>query len=506
LTTPDSDLSKFYFNSRTNKVGYVYDVLPKHVSSDFPFGDDNSLRNYYIPTGTNLNTCDVAVRSYKGSGGNDTRRQYVYFFPERMLGDFGPGNWVPWWEFRSKRLSTNRWQGPRITWSQDESQGVVAGNWNGYPSILTTQVSPKNDDDSIFDYFNRMDEMLAGVFLDVGGQGHMEAIVTIWDMPMNEAALVNPTGTPVPGQQTVIISPSIVKIARPGFDVGTATERELVLSSERVPAKVVRAGEVVVPGNSFVDVTSPIPLSEYSVLDYHAKRNSDTRLFHPPQLDGSSFGDTDKIDFSYEFFPTYVRLYNEDSHDLYVRYLLLTDDGSEPTTGGEKVLYKDNDGTTDFIQIKKPGSSDTAPSASDILLDSRFAYLPMVSEGYIPFADFTDPPTSTRLGNHGKVINFTNNGFKPFLKFTLVFETDVDGFTKAKHPYSRLLYSSPGSTFNMKQAREGAPARIEDNKITFHLSPENPTFWQAIDGQLAATYGEQPIGIRYYIFAIPNAI
>lgn len=505
LTVPDSDLSKFQFNSRTNKVGYVYDVLPKHVTSDFPFGGSGTLNNYYVPSGTNLSTCDKAVRSNTGSGGSDTRIQYVYWFPERMLGDFGPGNWCPWWEMRSKVVTNPRWPGPNVFWGQSESSGVVAGSWRGFPSVLTTQMSPKNDDSTIFDYFNRVDEMLTSMAIQVGGVGHQEVIITIWDLPMNEAALVNPTGTPVAGQQTVIISPTIVKIARPGFDVGTATDRQLVLSSERVPAKIVRAGDVVVPGNSFVDVTSPIPLSEYTVLDYHATRNGE-RLFHPPQLDGSSFGDTDKIEFEYEFFSGHVRFHNGDSHDLYVRYLLLTDDGSEQTTGGEKVLYKDNDGTQDFIQIKKPGSSDSAPSTSDILLDSRFAYLPMVAEGYIHWDEFTDPPTTTRQGNAAKIINFTNTGFKPFVKFSVVYDTDVAGFTKAKHPHSRLLYTSPSTIYNMKQGREGVPARIEDTKITFHMSRENPTFIQAEGGSFSLTNGEKPVGIRYYIFAIPNEL
>lgn len=504
LTVPDSDLSKFHFNSRTNKVGYVYDVLPKHVTSDFPFGGSGTLNNYYVPSGTNLNTCDIAVRSNTGSGGSSTRRQYVYWFPERMFGDAGPGNYVPWWELRAKYNSTTRWPGPNVRWGQEAESGMVAGSWTGTPSISPTQVSPKNDNSSIFDYFSRMDEMMTSAVFEVGAGGHAEGIMTIWDMPMNEAALINPTGTPVAGQQTVIISPSMVKIARPGYDVGTATERQLVLSSERVPAKIVRAGEIVVAGSSYADIVSPIPLSEYSVLDYHAKRNSDSKLFHPPHLDGSSYGDTDKIDFDYEFFSNYVRIYNNDSQALYVRYLLLTDDGSEPTAGGVKVLHKGNDGTQDFIQIKKPGSSDSAPHTSDILLDSRFAYLPMVAEGYIPYSAFTDTPTSTRQGNAAKIITFENNGFKPFLKFSLVYDTDVAGFTKAKHPYSKLLYQSPPTVYNMRQAREGAPAKIEDTQITFHMSPTNPSFIQIISGSYAATNNEPPIGIRYYIFAIPN--
>lgn len=333
-----------------------------------------------------------------------------------------------------------------------------------------------------------------------------DLIITVWDLPMNAEPISYPVGSPAPGQRALLISPSIVKIAQPGFDADTATGRELIVGSDRVPAKIVAAGDVAIAANSSVDITSPIPLTALSYVDYHAHRAGD-RLTHPPALDGDGFNTNDRIDLSYEIFSNYVRLYNAENHALNVRYLLLTADASEPTTGGVKVLFKDNDGVSDYIQLKRPGSSDTAPTASDILLDSRFAYLPIVAEGYIHHTEFTEAPTHLRFGNNAKTISFANNGFKPFVKYSVVYDSG-DGMTYGQHPITKLMWTTPNSVWNLRQSRDGTSAIITDTSVKFHMSRGNPSNIDVNEGGalVAVTNTPNPIGIRYYIFAIPNSL
>ena len=195
--------------------------------------------------------------------------------------------------------------------------------------------------------------------------------------------------------------------------------------------------------------------------------------------------------------PNAVTIYNEGTDPIDIRFAVTNVDRSGTSTGGSLVEFTGHDGTTAFTQLKKPGTTDPASRPNDILLDTRFPTLQIIKEGFIPISSFGAALTGEHnlFGTVKATVPFTNNGFLPFLKFSIVFPNCVST------PFVSLLYNYPGGW--------GPPSnvsmlgQIDNNLATFWASPGN---WSRryVDGSdVKEAYDlPNPIGVRYFIRGI----
>src|SRR6185437_2578078 len=110
-------------------------------------------------------------------------------------------------------------------------------------------------------------------------------------------ALPRPTATPTPGQKNVEINQSGVKITRPGFSTLTATGRQFIVDSERVPAKIIKTGQLTINAGANVLVPTRIPLTATTYVDYLMTVGNGSSWQHPAGATG--FGRNDGAELGY---------------------------------------------------------------------------------------------------------------------------------------------------------------------------------------------------------------
>lgn len=499
LATPNTAYEKFLFNSEVQDLGYVRDIFTAPYDPvRYPSGGSgNTYTVYFEPAGSSGANAQIYTEVWRLS--NNDRWQRNYYVLNRIYADM---DFAPFMEGRLRNRGTNTFQGPTVKYVQMDTgaNGREVGHHQGTSGFFGTYVKSF----SMYGGFQQPDITYTpggwSFHSRVTRDDNLDAVIGVWELPIENVPLAPPVGTPVAGQKNVLFSPSVARIARPGFDVGTATGRRLILDSTRIPAKVIAAGEVTIPANSTATVTSRFPLTPETYLDFHVCRVGE--LMCQPAFLPSGTAKEKQINFSYTMNASSVTLTNAGDDALIVRYMLLADDASDPSTGGSRVMFRGNDGVQDFVQIKRPGSSDTGPRLNDIMLDTRLASLQLVAEGYLAAAAFTETPTSVAYGTQAKTISFANNGFKPFVKYTVVFPNEI------RQPVTRLLRSFLVSGPNNVQANIGTVAIVNNTSVKFHMAPGNPTSLTLnASDQVESRYTDpDPIGIRYFIFAIPTSL
>lgn len=328
-------------------------------------------------------------------------------------------------------------------------------------------------------------------------------VVTVWwDLPADSSPVPNPSLPPQSGQENVRLNSAGFIVTRPGNTVDGSSGRQRIIDSTRNPPLCLMAGETVsfAPGGSaFVAAPPGISLSEDCVVEVMA-RVTGAAQYVPAMIISGYTPDFD-VALTYSVASNGVTFYNGGQAALTVRYAVFGVDFRPPSTGGNQIMRRANDGTRDYIQIKKPGTSDSAPLPNDILLDTRFPTLQIVSEGWLPLSAFNEAADSREMGNVAKTISFTNSGFRPYLKYTTVFPGCI------LPPMFAQIYHYPENSgaYNHQPTNQSAIARVEDTYVKFHLSPGNPSTMTSPEAgawKLNFTYPD-PLGIRYYIFAIP---
>ena len=179
-------------------------------------------------------------------------------------------------------------------------------------------------------------------------------------------------------------------------------------------------------------------------------------------------------------------------------FIVFNIDPEPQTTGGNEIIRRVNVGGKEEIQIKKPNSSDSNPKVSDLLLDTRFPTMQIIQEGAIPLHEFTDDPENQwLLGRVAKQINFNNNGFTPFVKFSLVFEDRIHP------PIMSRAYNYMTSTGADGGSRFSSLARVRNNNVKFWINPDSWSSIRLYESKIRVEwFGGNPIGIRYYIFGV----
>lgn len=322
--------------------------------------------------------------------------------------------------------------------------------------------------------------------------GH-EADVIVWNLPADDTDILDAEPqVPVPGQRVIEIT-DYCRVAKPGYDVRTASPTQLAIDGTRRPASVLKGGDIALPiGVTEFEIGFPVTgTMDCDMILYEGQ------IVFPMADYGSS------LIVEYWFSGTKLYISNT-MRACRARFLVMAFDGSPPTAGPNDVFRQTVEGGIEVAQILRPGAADP-PNFADIMLDSRWPCLQILAEGYLPIASRANmvPPGSINAGQ-SQTVTFNADGMFPFVKFMTVSEDARYGNGK---------YTRPAATFvtenynNATQYHQGGSAFcvLDDDQATFWTFRGNPEleFWTS-GGGWQFQYPDPLIGLRYYILGIPQ--
>lgn len=334
------------------------------------------------------------------------------------------------------------------------------------------------------------------------GPVEKKVIVAYWDLPADSSPMT--TYPHVQGLEALRWNRQEFILSRPGYSVdSSAGTRHRIIDSSLNLASIIMAGETTTIGTGG-SVVLPVPygfkLSPDAIVDMMIRLQGQPQYIPPHMLGG--YVRNNYINVSYKVHEQSVEIFNESSEPVIVTYMVSNIDFSARSTGGREILYKGHDGQQYFIQIKKPGTSDPASRANDVMMDSRLPMIQIVKEGYLPFEQFSSGAAENTmlLGAQAHELNFENNGFIPFLKYSLVFADRI--MPPAMAVYYR--YTSSGGPQYGPPSNHSSLARLENNKVKFWMNKGawSAKFWSNSSGSERTDYYGDPLGIRYYVLGI----
>jgi len=479
LDIPNTDFKRFYFNSETSNLSYPW--------THFQFGPINKTVYpnglHQLSTG-GLTTAQWVMESYvNGSGSN----VYSVFYLVGRVPDLGI---IPMVETRI--VGTDNSVKIYDNYPTTTTNGWITAITN---NAVIAQVRPYTGDQGHVSYARIPAEFgYTGwaVRPHTGGSGYAAEIVgdynfmtsMIWDLPADNTPIPNPTATPVSGQIMFEASPNGVKLARPGYDIRTASGRQLIMDSDRTPIKCVMMGETpaIAPGTSYF-VAKPtsidFDLSPSMVCDTICSLNG--WGFAIPPVNLNTGFDEQQTWAYYRVEQGGIRFSVVGTHSVAIRFMLYATGIQGRTSGGSAVIRKVEG---QYLQVKSPGSSDVAPGYNDILLDTRFAAVTVLAEGYIPASSFSAAnQVHWRYGNIAARINFDSQGLFVFPKVIVDFG---DMFRQGNH----TMYLSPGG--GVEVLRHSMATVVNSDHCIVHISPGN-------SAGPGVTGFPDPVGVRYYI-------
>lgn len=516
LTLANDAYDRYYYNSETQQLSYVGNAKLWERMPSTPTGvyyiDGNINTGKYVMIVINNSSIDSTIA--QGKLKNIFADGFVGIPETRVKqtnGRFAAGKRTLRWFIDSANVErglVTSYQFPaalgRIAEIKATPAGVQTENaWhNGiYPLYMADRGFNVGDWVSVYGsgYGNGLGSYGRNRPTGATTEDAVSLTTVFWDLPANSDPM--PTYTTLPNKETLVLSQSAAIMSRPGFSVSESSgTTQRIFDSTINPSMCILSGETnSIPAGSFVTIPAPngLTLSEHTIVDMMVKGGGQPQYI-PPFVPSGYMRNT-WLDFSYKINPNNIQIYNDGSEPVIVRYLVFDADMNPPSTGGNQIMLRGNDGTQDYIQIKRPGTSDPASRVTDIILDTRFPMLQIVKEGFIPISQFSSSGTenSFAFGNVQHTVNFTNNGFMPFIKYTVVCpHVCLSPVMSQAYNYNNGV-ASWGPPSN-----QSALCRLTDTSAKFWLSPGN---WSSMNpiSPYEYQYGlPDPIGIRYYIFGI----
>ncbi|MFC7067557.1 hypothetical protein [Brucella rhizosphaerae] len=478
---PNSAFSRFYFNSEADNLSYVYSHFQTERrlnKADYPNG------NYGLVSGS---LADSWVMQ-SSTGSFDANEYRIYGCIGRMSDLAGM---LPFAECKFvssdgtvRVLYNNK---PSSSGAYFQSVTNTAVTANVYPDSHQGKFGYQ-DIPATFGYsgwaIRPTTQANAAVAHITGDQDFMTSM--IWDLPCNNVPIPRPSGTPVTGQVAFMVDQPRVKLARPGFEINSASGRQLILDSDRTPIKCVMMGTTpqIQPGNSYYaakPVLIDFDLSPSMVCDTIVSLNGWDFAIPPVNLNS---GFTEER--------TWVH-YRVDAGGIWftvtgtlaatIRFMLHATGRAGRTSGGSDITRGVNG---KYFQIKRPGSSDVAPGYNDILVDTRFSAVTVLADNYVPRSSFTSGESvHWRYGSVGRRINFDAQGL-------FVFPKVIYDFGNFYRNGTHDMYIKPEGGGIVEVMRYATSTVVRDDHIVMHMNPGGST------GGVANHFPD-PVGARYFI-------
>lgn len=502
LTLPNSDYDRYIFNSETSEIAYVDFITSVDIANTPWAPNTNGLHSYYTPAGY----ASPVMHARYSITGSYHKKMYTVLL-ENM--GFSYPTAVLWSRFT---VDTGKYVGPQLYWTKTGDAGTPGGKyWGTYTgnpfSFCRVITLPPTADDYPPGYTGYLSYELMQYWPAQGfNDWPYGYTVSVLDLPMDDTPLLDVPAPAPHSDPSILFSPSRVVVARAGHSVNSAEPHALIMDSDRIPVMLLASGSITVPAFGTVTVDTPLPLTQNVLIDYQVNKSGYYRCHPPFQHDGTA--QAQQIIVTAEIGPSSVTFVNGNGTALELSYIIAADDDSAPTSGGSKVLERLNDGTQDYLRIKRPGSSDVSPGLNDIMLDSRLPTLPVVAEGVLTRAgDFAAVSGSphTLFGALRATVTFENTGFQPYVMYFCKLVNPSNGYVSWSTPQTlrwvTWLGTYPPNGFGSSHSL----AWIQNAQVDFYISNTNIYAWGDDGNGNPFPYGGQKVEeIRYYVFAVPN--
>ncbi|MGO4831986.1 hypothetical protein AB4144_06755 [Rhizobiaceae sp. 2RAB30] len=529
LTTPNTDWWKFKFNSETAAIGYSETVSPDGSqllpSNGYTWnaGVGGADVYYYYPAGSTVSTAKWIAMTREFTG-----RYYLFqnLFPNRLW-PVSHRTFFPFvMQFTTSTTLTpymERYTFRRQNYPSSSDSYVISTTatpadricnyWNG--SAWSWAVVDERDSNSV-----QTGTDAAASLVRSGQVGQAFEAIPFSNGPYSNASpwTVNPRtfaaytvalpvnnvnyptvapGTPVSGQKMVRIERTLVKMSKPGYNVDTATDDQCIFNSDKLPMKIMKTGVVNIAAGATLSIPMGRTLAGTTFVDYQTSRVSTQAWVPPLPEDWSS-----EIWTQYRFSGTNLVLWNRAALAVWVRYIVMAQDDLAPSVGTAKIL--DANFGTGTITLRRPGSAGTR--FADTILDSDLTYMPIIANDYLGIGSST-VTDDTRVGNRMWTVTWANpgNAFTPYLMMRLhvrnrannAIQMYMPPFAKKMEQYSAYAASTFIASVEQTRARiycnNNATAPEDARRITPPAYTIDYWDWE-------------PIGLRYYVFALPNTL
>lgn len=478
VTTLDSTLGAFLFNSKDT----VQTKVDKIEIVDSSTGT--------APPGANLNN----FSRWRYAGYSD----YTFCYQKSHF----PGLEfdVPLIDFLPKDMSTgyylsgNSWLNKYGYGDRTEYNRMVypAQYFVGEPGWkINANISPSRDGNLYhYDHVALMTHVMTddGWYDSFGG---IFSDLVVWNLPGDETPL--PAALPSnSGQKSITINAQGLRIAKPGYDVDTATESQLSVSSTKRPIKIVAADDIAVPaGNSEYTLETAVPLGSICDIQFYTGEE-----IVYPGLPRSA-----RIGASWRINGNKIQFINANG-PCRARFIVIASDEVSQTTGDNQVMRQITVNGENVVQFLKPGSSDN-PSFSDIIIDSRWPALRILKQGYF----------SVGQGALVTTIPIDTTGYYPFVKFSVVCGGQSGNYERSVRPPTVAMYrviNQYGGDIGWNESGHTTYARVNSGSVSFYTFAGRPKYYYWLNQtnyrNVVPTYKwpDPVLGIRYYIFGIPK--
>lgn len=486
ITTNDALRERFYFSSKwTNQL-----TTPEIEDCPYVANSSGSERVVRSPSGSSNSTFGVMRVDGPSSAKNSwyTIRGPVNFPSIRY--NMPVFDLIPVWQANGRYRGVDMRE--RTFGAEYGPAGVLGGyNGTGDQGVWSRRLETFDNSTS----FN-VDYAMRFVVWDYNSSNIVSGydnVVIVYNLPGNNTDLDGPTSSPSPaGKETILISSTQCKVAKPGYNVGVATPAQLAFDTTGRPLNVVAAADIAIPlGVSSYDTGVTLPAR--TAIDMSCYDSSASEIYYPMKLsDGNS-------NYGVEYWTdgSLIR-FNNTKKACRARFIVYGYDPLGPTSGANDVWRQFYDGGELVTQLLRPGAAAT-PRFSDIIIDTRRPVIQILADGYFSVPTHTGSlatPTTT-------TVNYDAAGFFPYVKYMTVHGSGLTEEVRAPRVNRRFQNSlSDGGL-----AGDGSFCRYSQTQATFYTAKGRPkyTFYRSSGGgEIVNEMDDKPIvGIRWFVLGIP---
>jgi len=341
----------------------------------------------------------------------------------------------------------------------------------------------------------------------------------LWQLPSTNAASPFPSSTGSVGR--ILKTPSALRVPRAGYLVSDTNPFHHILHEALRPAKVVAAGRVSLGAGG--SVTIPLPgVATTNLFVGGQFSEAGATVVQPFLVEAGYTGNPVERRVQVAIGSGYIVIRERSGYAADVSYYVIAEDQSAPTSGGGgSFIRSGGTGADRYFQIVRPGAS-AAPSMTDILVDSRWQTMPLIAEGFVSAGSFGAPNGENR---RGASVTFPALGYKPLVLANWWFDRmSAAGSFLVERWFSEgrtcFWYETTPPAAGYVQPRfytgNTCYTRIADGSAEFVNYFGNPIGWDVVfqgpgyrytprwPGFGDRTNWQDFVGVRYYVFAIPQ--
>lgn len=497
VTEPDANSASFYYNSKWSadyKIAGIDTIPQVGATTIYPGG--SSLSNYQ----------KYAVRSTSVRA--DTQRTYFRstYFPDLKYT-------LPVVDIKARRIGNGRFvsgQLQRLIYGPELSGARRCGVWYqpaetafGWGTGMTVFYDSSSGPIASGTVIN-------STFRDQDSTPDGESFynnLTVWNLPGNNTAILDGTPlTPIQDAAVVRISSDGARVAKPGFDLDNITRpSQLAFDSARSPTKIIGSGDIACPnGVTTHSIGVAIPTNAQADVHFY----SGSTISYPM----SPTNTTDQLFGAEYWFEGQNIRFNNPNAACRARFIIYADSTEAVTSGDNDVLRQFTVGGENVVQLLRPGASST-PRFSDIVVDSRWPCIQILSQGYIP--------VSTGVLTH--TVNFNASGCFPMIKYMTVHGGGTSGpnsgaggvdtwGARVRVPFFARCAVRNGASWEGNICGSATWCTLTQSQAVFRTYRGQPVRLEYFTASQYASrspdvlYDTNPVvGIRYYIIGIPTS-